>query len=129
MFRRILVIILLVLIGSSTAAVVKAGMHSQQSCMGGMMGMGAIEGSRGRKGLADTSREELMQPLTEGRKKVGEEFTCPVDGKRQTVTEHTPASEYHGKTYYFCTQQDKEAFLTDPERYTKKEVSRIRREK
>lgn len=121
--------IVLVLIGSSTAAVVQAGMHSQQSCMGGMMGMGASEGSRGRKGLADTSREELRQPLTEGRKKVGEQFTCPVDGRRMTVTEHTPATEYLGKTYYFCTQQDKEAFLKDPARYAKKEVSRVRGEK
>jgi YHS domain-containing protein len=139
MFRRILLIILLVLIGSSTAAVVKAGMHSQQngmggmrgsgSCMGGMMGMGAIEGSRGRKGVADTSREDLMEPLTEGRKKVGEQFTCPVDGRRMTVTEYTPATEYRGTIYYFCTQPDKEAFLKDPERYAKKDVSRIRGEK
>ncbi|MBI3797934.1 MAG: YHS domain-containing protein [Deltaproteobacteria bacterium] len=70
-----------------------------------------------------------MQPLTEGRKKVGEQFTCPVDGRRMTVTEQTPATEYLGKTYYFCTQQDKETFLKDPERYAKKDVSRVRGEK
>jgi YHS domain-containing protein len=108
---------------------VTAGMHSQQSCMGSMMGMGASEGRRGRQGLADTSREELTQPLTEGRKKVGEQFTCPVDGRRMIVTEHTPATEYRGTTYYFCTQQDKEAFLKDPEQYAKQDVSRVKEEK
>ena len=99
-------------------------------CMGGMMGMGGMARKRERKDMADTGKEERApQPLTEGRKKVGEEFTCPIDGRRMTVTEHTPATEYLGKTYYFCTQHDKEAFLKDPERYAKKEGSRVRREK
>lgn len=140
MFRKVVVTMMLVLVGLSTAAVVSADMQSQRKgmvgmrgcgcCMGGMMGMGGMAGRRGMKDMAGTGKEEMaQQPLTEGRKKVGEAFTCPVDGKQKTVTEHTPATEYLGKTYYFCTQQDKEAFLKDPERYAKKEVSRVRGEK
>lgn len=60
-----------------------------------------------------------IEHFTEGRKKVGEEFTCPVDGMRMSVTENTPATEYRGKTDYFCNEADKRAFLQDPERYVK----------
>ncbi len=72
------------------------------------------------EGMAGMGKEEMTQaPLTEGRKKVGEEFTCPVDGMPMSVTENTPATEYRGKTYYFCNEADKQAFLQDPERYVK----------
>ncbi len=72
------------------------------------------------EGMAGMGKEEMtQQPLTEGRKKVGEEFTCPVDGMPMSVTENTPATEYRGKTYYFCNEADKQAFLQDPERYVK----------
>ena len=28
-------------------------------------------------------------------------------------------SEYQGKTYYFCSKEDKETFLKSPEKYVK----------
>ena len=122
MFRKSFIITILVLVGLSTAAAVSASMHSQRkgmSCMGDMMGMGEMEG------MADIGREErTQQSLTEGRKKVGEEFTCPIDGMRMTVTENTPATEYRGKIYYFCSEEDKQTFLQDPERYVKRQSSR-----
>ena len=52
-------------------------------------------------------------------KKVGGEFTCPVDGMRMKVTEQTPTAEYQGKTYYCCNKADKQACLQDPEPYAK----------
>ena len=92
-------------------------------CMSSMMGMGEAEGSGGMKGMEGMEgmgkEERAQQPLTEGRKKVGEEFTCPVDGMRMTVMDNTPATEYRGKTYYFCNEADKQAFLKDPERHVK----------
>jgi len=75
--------------------------------------------------MGGMGKEEMaQQPLTEGRKEVGEEFTCPVDGMRMTVTENTPTTEYRGKTYYFCNEQDKQTFLQDPERYVERQSSR-----
>lgn len=128
MFRKSFIITILVLVGLSTAAAVSAGMHSQRkgmSCMGDMRGMGEMEESGEMEGMADMGREErTQQSLTEGRKKVGEQFTCPVDGMRMRVTENTPATEYRGKTYYFCDEQDKQTFLQDPERYVKRQSSR-----
>jgi YHS domain-containing protein len=134
MSRKNLIITVLALVGLSTAAVVSAGMRSQRGgmgcscCTGDMMGMREAEGSGGMQGMGrmeGTGKEEIaQQPLTEGRKEVGEEFTCPVDGMRMTVTENTPATEYRGKTYYFCNEQDKQTFLQDPERYVERQSSR-----
>jgi len=129
MSRKSFIITILVLVGLSTAAAVSAGMRSQRGgmgcscCMGDMMGMGEMEGGGGMKGMGGMAgmnkEEKAQQPLTEGRKKVGEEFTCPVDGMRMTVQENTPTTEYQGKVYYFCNEADKQAFLKDPERYAK----------
>src|SRR6266511_1752587 len=94
MSRKSLIITVLALVGLSTAAVaVDAGMRSQRGgmgcscCMGDMMGMGEVEGSGGMQGMegmggmGGMGKEEMaQQPPTEGRKKIGEQFTCPVDG-------------------------------------------------
>lgn len=126
MFRKSLVITVFVLVGLSTAAM--GGMMGGDGCMSDMMGMGKMGGSggmEGMEGMADMGKEEMTQsPLTEGRKKVGEQFTCPVDGMRMTVMEDTPATEYRGKTYYFCSEKDKQTFLRDPERYVKRQSAK-----
>jgi YHS domain-containing protein len=36
------------------------------------------------------------------------------------VTDATPRAEYRGKTYYFCSDECREAFMKSPERYTGK---------
>jgi YHS domain-containing protein len=48
--------------------------------------------------------------------------TDPVCG--MSVSEKTaPAkAEYHGKTYYFCSTEDKQKFLEHPEKYVKQET-------
>src|SRR6266511_579160 len=116
MFRKSLVITVFVLVGLSTAAM--GGMMGGDGCMSGVMGMGEMEGDgkmKGMEGMAGMGKEEMaQQPLTEGKKKVGEEFTCPIDGMRMKVMENTPATEYRGKTYYFCNEGDKQTFLQDP---------------
>ncbi|MGD9345959.1 MAG: YHS domain-containing protein [Candidatus Aminicenantes bacterium] len=56
-------------------------------------------------------------------KKEGEEtLTCPVSGKEFTKSESTPEYEYEGRTYYFCCEGCKSAFVKDPARYTMKDA-------
>ena len=56
-------------------------------------------------------------------KKIGEEtLKCPVSGKEVTRSEATPKYEYEGKTYYFCCEGCKDAFIKDPAKYTKKDA-------
>ena len=55
-------------------------------------------------------------------KKTGEEtLKCPVSGKEFTKAETTPKYEYEGKTYYFCCEGCKDAFVKEPAKYTKKD--------
>lgn len=117
MFKSSLFIAVLVLVGLSTAVAVYAQKEGSMGCC--CCGSGMREGSGSREGMAGMGKEKGQQPLPEGRKKVGEEFTCPVDGMRMKVTEQTPTAEYQGKAYYFCNEQDKQTFLQDPERYAK----------
>ncbi len=50
---------------------------------------------------------------------IGTEATCPVCGMTVKVEPTTPSAEYDGKTYYFCSQHDEEAFAANPEMFTK----------
>jgi len=50
-----------------------------------------------------------------------ETLKCPVSGKEFKKSEATPKYEYEGKTYYFCCENCKDAFIKDPEKYTIKE--------
>jgi YHS domain-containing protein len=50
---------------------------------------------------------------------VGEQITCAVDGMKMPFTAETPFTDYGGKTYYFCSESEKQTFLQNPERYTK----------
>jgi YHS domain-containing protein len=50
-----------------------------------------------------------------------ETLKCPVSGKEFKKSEVTPKYEYEGKTYYFCCENCKDAFIKDPEKYIIKE--------
>lgn len=67
--------------------------------------------------------EEPSLPVTDGRKQAGEEFVCPIDGGKQTVAADTPSAEYRGTTYYFCSVEEKEAFLEAPEARAKRDAA------
>jgi len=47
-----------------------------------------------------------------------ETVTCPVSEKVIKKSEAKGSYEYKGKTYYFCCERCKEAFLKDPDKYT-----------
>jgi YHS domain-containing protein len=48
---------------------------------------------------------------------IGMEVTCPVSGDTITVSETTPAVEYDGEVYYFCSEDEKVRFEEDPDRF------------
>lgn len=45
---------------------------------------------------------------------IGTETTCIVCGMAVTVAEATPAAMYDGKAYFFCSAEEKAAFVADP---------------
>jgi len=51
-----------------------------------------------------------------------EKVTCPVSGKEFVKSETSPKYEYKGKTYYFCCENCKEAFMKNPEKYLQKKA-------
>ncbi|MGB6864611.1 MAG: YHS domain-containing protein [Candidatus Aminicenantaceae bacterium] len=56
-------------------------------------------------------------------KKTGDEsLKCPVSGKEFTKSDATPEYEYEGKTYYFCCEGCKDAFIKDPAKYIGNDV-------
>lgn len=55
--------------------------------------------------------------LTAHEVRFSEEAACPIDGMKLKVADDTPSTEYHGKTYYFCSEDEKRTFLTQPDRY------------
>jgi YHS domain-containing protein len=46
---------------------------------------------------------------------------CPVSGKEIKKSEAKGSYEYQGKTYYFCCENCKDAFLKDPEKYVQQD--------
>ena len=52
---------------------------------------------------------------------IGDQVVCPVDGMKVQVAAETPATEFHGRTYYFCSDANQRAFVKQPERYAAKQ--------
>ena len=48
--------------------------------------------------------------------------TCPVSGKTVKKSEAKGPYAYNGKTYYFCCDGCKEAFIKDPEKYAQNDA-------
>ncbi|MBI4518079.1 MAG: YHS domain-containing protein [Deltaproteobacteria bacterium] len=47
----------------------------------------------------------------------GDEIACAIDGMKMRLSADTPAAEYGGKTYYFCSDAEKQKFLQQPQQY------------
>ena len=50
--------------------------------------------------------------------KSDETVTCPISGDEIKKSEAKGSCELDGKTYYFCCENCKEAFVKNPEKYT-----------
>lgn len=57
------------------------------------------------------------------KQEISKEFTCPVCGMNMKVAKNTPALDYKGKTYYFCSAGEKMPFSKNPEKYVSAEES------
>ncbi len=68
-------------------------------------------------GHADHSRHKPERVASPVKANIGDEVVCPVDRMTLQVTADTPATEYRGALYYFCSDDDQRAFLRGPERY------------
>ena len=54
-------------------------------------------------------------------------YTDPVCGMEVTPETAAATSEYQGRTYYFCSIEDKETFDKSPEKYIQSEQESISR--
>ncbi|MFP4081499.1 MAG: heavy metal-binding domain-containing protein [Candidatus Aminicenantes bacterium] len=54
--------------------------------------------------------------------KTEETVTCAVSGKEIKKSEAKASYQYQGKTYYFCSEKCKDAFVKNPEKYTQKKA-------
>lgn len=64
---------------------------------------------------AEDPRPAAQQAAETKRAGIGDEVTCAIDGMKMRLAADTPAAEYRGKTYYFCSEDEKRTFLRDPE--------------
>ena len=52
---------------------------------------------------------------------LGKKIVCPICGMEITVSTQTPALEYKGQIYYFCTEDEKAQFMKTPEEFLSRE--------
>lgn len=62
----------------------------------------------------------LVLALTGMAQQSDETVTCATTGKTMKKSEAKATTEYKGKTYYFCCDGCKEAFVKEPEKYIQK---------
>ena len=66
---------------------------------------------------ADEHQAAPQPGASASKAKVGDQVTCAIDGMKMPLQAETPSAEYQGKTYYFCSEAEKQQFLKNPERY------------
>ncbi|MCJ7497679.1 MAG: YHS domain-containing protein, partial [candidate division Zixibacteria bacterium] len=54
---------------------------------------------------------------------IGKDFTCVMCNMKGKVSKNTPALDYQGKAYYFCSAGEKESFSKQPDKYISSEKS------
>jgi YHS domain-containing protein len=69
--------------------------------------------------LSDDRLPRAQEPAGSLTTTLGDQVACAVDGMKMPLATDTPSAEYRGKRYYFCTEEEKQTFLKDPEYYTK----------
>ncbi|MFH0931838.1 MAG: YHS domain-containing protein [Candidatus Zixiibacteriota bacterium] len=57
------------------------------------------------------------------KEEIGKKFTCAMCKMKMKVAKNTPAVDYAGETYYFCSSGEKKLFSKDPEMYLATEKS------
>jgi YHS domain-containing protein len=57
------------------------------------------------------------------KEEIGKSFTCVMCNMKMKVSKNTPALDYQGKAYYFCSVGEKESFSKQPDKYISSEKS------
>lgn len=65
----------------------------------------------------------LVLTLTGMAQQSNETVTCATTGKTMKKSEAKATTEYKGKTYYFCCDGCKEAFVKNPEKYIQRKAT------
>jgi YHS domain-containing protein len=75
-------------------------------------------------GCGEKETESQFETHRISQEELEEIAICPVCGMEITVSTQTPALEYQGQIYYFCTEDEKAQFMKNPEKFLsqKKEV-------
>ncbi|MFI5396021.1 MAG: YHS domain-containing protein [Candidatus Binatia bacterium] len=71
------------------------------------------------RAAGDEREPQHREAAAPAKAKIGDSVACAVDGMRMRLEADTPIAEYRGKTYYFCSEAEKQMFLKDPEHYIK----------
>jgi YHS domain-containing protein len=77
--------------------------------------------------LSCAEKESLSQFETHkiNQEELGKKVVCPICGMEITVSAQTPALEYEGQIYYFCTEDEKIQFMKTPENFLSQEKETI----
>ena len=70
--------------------------------------------------LSEDRPPSAQEPAGSSKATIGDQVACAVDGMKMPLAADTPSAEYRGKAYYFCSEDEKQTFLKDPEHYTKR---------
>ncbi len=82
-----------------------------------LIGCGKTEEQPAEEPEEEVVAEAAVVDHTPAGEELGMEATCAVCGMVLTVEEGTPAVEYEGATYYFCTAEEKATFAANPDMY------------
>jgi len=83
-----------------------------------LLGCGKAEDKPAQKTQEETTAVQAgVTDHTPTADEIGKEFVCGVCGMTMTIAAETPGVNYDGKTYYFCTADEKKSFAADPKAY------------
>lgn len=85
-----------------------------------LVGCGKSEKQEEPSTQVEPAVEEMVAvDYTPTPEEVGTEVNCGVCGMAMAVTADMPAVTYDGTNYFFCTPEEKAAFVADPDKYVK----------
>ena len=74
-------------------------------------------------GCAKKQEEAAQPPAAEETTQVAQLNKCPVCGMEIAAEADTITAEYEGKVYHFCSTDDKEKFMAEPQKYLKPDTT------
>jgi YHS domain-containing protein len=76
-------------------------------------------------GCGEKEPESQFKAHKISQEELGVKTVCPVCGMEITISARTPALEYKGQIYYFCSADEKDQFMKNPEKFISKEEDSV----